>query len=94
GVIHFVDSEGNGELKALGEIVGDGHALLDSLRLRVANVVLFFFVRLHHPFIGGMRFADVDGQEIRMIFVVVVELLDVANLATKWWSSKTPEYQD
>jgi hypothetical protein len=38
-----------------------------------------------------MRFADVDGQKIRVIFVVVVDLNDVANLATKRRSSKTAE---
>jgi len=38
-----------------------------------------------------MRFADVDGQKIRVIFVVVVDLYDVANLATERRSSKTAE---
>jgi len=38
-----------------------------------------------------MRFADVDGQKIGLIFVVVVDLNDVADLATKRRSSETAE---
>ena len=41
-----------------------------------------------------MRFADVDGEEIRVIFIVVENLYDVADLATEGRSSKAAENQD
>jgi len=40
-----------------------------------------------------MRFAHVNGQKICMPFVVVINLRDVADLATKRRSSKAPEHQ-
>ena len=40
-----------------------------------------------------MRFANVNGQKIRMLLVVLINLNDVADLATKRRSSKTPEHQ-
>jgi len=41
-----------------------------------------------------MGFADVDGQEIGAVFIVVVDLRDIANLATEGRSSETAEDQD
>jgi hypothetical protein len=41
-----------------------------------------------------MSFANVDGEEIGVILVIVVELNDVANLATKRRSSKAAENED
>jgi hypothetical protein len=41
-----------------------------------------------------MGLADVDGQEIGTVFVVVVDLRDVADLATEGRSSKAAEDQD
>jgi hypothetical protein len=40
-----------------------------------------------------MRFAHINCQEIGMVLVIVINLLDVANLATERWSSKAAEYQ-
>src|SRR5947208_7741115 len=40
-----------------------------------------------------MRLADVHGQKINMIFVVVVNLNDVAHLAAEGRSSKTAKHQ-
>ena len=74
---------------ALDEIVGDGDALLKSFRLRIADV--FFHVGLHLPLIGGVRFAHIDGQEVRMIFIVFIDLNDVANVAAKGRSSVAAE---
>jgi hypothetical protein len=59
GVTHVVDSEGQGKLESLGEIIRDRHALFKRFRLRVADVVLD--VGFHLPFVGGMRFANVNG---------------------------------
>jgi hypothetical protein len=41
-----------------------------------------------------MSFANVDSQEIGVILVVVVELNDVANLATEGWSGEAAEDED
>ena len=41
-----------------------------------------------------MRLANVDGQEIGVILVIVIELNDVANLATERRSSEAAEHQD
>ena len=89
GVGHVIDAEGNWILLALDEVVGDGDALFESFGLGVADV--FFDVGLHLPFIGGMRFAHVDGKKIRVILIVVVDLDDIADLATKRRSSIAAE---
>ncbi len=91
GVAHVIDAEGQGEFKSLDEIIGDHHALLQRFRLRVADVILQ--IGFHPPLVGGMSFANVHGQEIGAILVVVVNLSDVADLAAKRRSSKTPEDQ-
>src|SRR6266700_7931219 len=41
-----------------------------------------------------MRLAHVNGQEIRMLFVILVDLNEVANLAAKGRSSKTAKHQN
>lgn len=89
-VAHVVYPERERELKSLGEIPGDGHALLQRLWLRVADVILH--IGSHLPFVGGMCFAHVDSQKIHAIFVVVVDLNDVANLAPERRSSKASEH--
>ncbi len=93
GVTHFINAERNPEFKSLREVIRDRHALLHGSWLRVANVVLFLLIALHLPLVGGMSFAHIDRQEIRVTLVIIVDLLDVANLATKWRSSETAEYQ-
>src|SRR5208283_2148395 len=59
-----------------------------------ADVVLILFIGLHSPLIGGMRFADIDSQKIDVVLVIVVELNDVANLATERRSSEAAENED
>jgi hypothetical protein len=41
-----------------------------------------------------MGLANVNGQEIGVVFVIVIELNDVANLATKWRSSEAAKNED
>jgi hypothetical protein len=79
GITHIVDSKLCWIVEALNKIIGNRYALFQRLRLRVTNI--FFHVRLHLPFVRGMRFAHIHGQKVRMIFVVFVNLHDVANLA-------------
>src|SRR5580704_11906680 len=81
GVGHFVDAEGDGIFEALGEIVGDGYALRERFWLGVADVVFVFFVGLHLPLVERVGFANVDGEEIGAVFIVVVDLRDVTDLA-------------
>ena len=92
GVGHVVDTEGQREIEAFGEIVGDGEALSQRLGLGVADI--FLEIGLHLPFVGGMRFADVDGQKVGVLSVVVEDLDEVADLATEGRSSKTAEDED
>jgi hypothetical protein len=68
-------------MEALDEIVGDGDALRQSLRLRIANV--FVHIAFHLPFVLRMGFAYVNGQKIRASLVIVVEIYEVAYLAAK-----------
>lgn len=89
GVVHVIDAEGHGEFVALDEIVGDVDALLEIFGLRVADVV--FQVGFHLPLIGGMGLADVDGEEVGVVLVVVIDLRDVADLATEGGSSEAAE---
>ena len=89
GVAHVIDSEGQGELESFDEIIGDREALFQCFRLRVADVV--FEIRFHLPFVGGVRLANVNGQKISAVLVILKNLNDVAYLAAKGRSSKTPE---
>ena len=41
-----------------------------------------------------MRFAHVHGKKIDVLFVVIEDLNDVADLATKWRSGKAAKYDD
>ena len=59
GVAHVIDPEWKIELEPLREIVGDSQALLQRFRLRIADIILQ--VRFHLPFVGGMRFTNIDG---------------------------------
>ncbi len=92
GFVHVVHAEGQREMEALDEIVGDRNALRQSLRLRVANV--FVHIAFHLPFVLRMRFADVNGQKIRASFVIVVEIYEVAYLAAKGRSGVAAKNQN
>jgi soluble cytochrome b562 len=79
-------------MEARDEIVGDGDALRKRSRLHVANILVN--VRLHLPLILRMRFANVHGQEIGAIFILVVNLDEISNLAAEGRSSVAAENQD
>ena len=91
-VAHVIDPEGQRKLESFGEIIRDGHALFQRFWLHITDVIRH--VGFHLPFVGGMRFAHVNGQEIGVIFVVVINLNDVANLAAERWSGETAEHQN
>jgi hypothetical protein len=92
GVVDVVDAERDGIVEALDEIVSDGYTLRKIFRLGVANVVLH--VGLHLPFVGRMRFAYIDRKEVGVIFVVVVNLHHVTDVAAEGWSSVAAEDND
>ena len=92
GIAHVVDAEWQGEFESFREIIRDDYALLERFRLGVANVILQ--IGFHLPFVGGMRFANVNGQEISVVFVVLVNLSHVAHVAAKGRSSETSEDED
>lgn len=60
-VAHRVHAERQREFEALREIVGDGEALAERFRLRIADVLVN--VALLLPFVLRMSFADIDGEE-------------------------------
>ena len=90
--MHVIHAKWQREMEALDEIVGDGNALRQSLRLRIANV--FVHVAFHLPFVLRMRFADVNGQKIRPSFVIVIEIYEVAYLAAKGRSGVAAKNQN
>jgi hypothetical protein len=92
GVGEVVYAERDGVVEALDEIVGDGDALRQSLRLGVTDVVLH--VGFHLPFVRWVSFADIDCQKVGVIFVVVVKLDHVTDVASKRWSSVAAEDDD
>ena len=92
GITDFVDTERQGIAEALDKVVGDCEALLKILWLGVANMILN--VGFHLPFVGRMRFPDVNCQEIGVIFVVVVNFDHVADVAAKGRSSEAAEHED
>jgi hypothetical protein len=65
--------------------------LRERFWLGVADVVFVFFVGLHLPLVERVGFANVDGEEIGAIFIVVEDLRYIANLATEGRSSETAE---
>jgi len=89
---HVVDAERERKLETFGEIITNGEALLESRGLGVADV--FLEVGLHLPFVGGVRFTNIDSQKIGVLLVIVEDLDDVADLATEGRSSKTTEDED
>ena len=92
GVGEVVDTKRNGVVEALDEIVGDGDALRESLRLSVADVVLH--VRFHLPFVRRVSFAHVNGQKVSVLFIVVVKLHHVTDVAAEGRSSVAAEDDD
>jgi len=92
GVVYVVNAEGDGVMESLNEIVGDGYALGESFRLGVADII--FHIRLHLPLVGGMSFAHVHRQKIGVIFVVIVNLHHVTDVAAERRSSVAAEDDD
>ncbi len=92
GVVDVVDSEGDGVVEAFDEIVRDRYSLRESFRLGVADVILH--VGLHLPLVGRMRFTYIHGQKIGVIFVVVVNLHHVTDVAAEGRSSVAAEDDD
>ncbi len=91
-VIDVVDPKSDRVVESLDEIIRDSYALSQTLRLGVTDVV--FHVGFHLPLVGRMGFAHVDRQEIGVIFVIVVNLHHVTDVAAKWRSSVAAEDND
>jgi hypothetical protein len=88
-IAHVIHAKRQWVFESLCKVIGDGHPLFQRFWLRVAHVI--FHVGLHLPFVGGMRLAHINGEEIGVVLIVVVNLHHVANLAPKRRSSKTPK---
>lgn len=91
-VVHVVHGKGQGKMEALDEVVGDGDSLREGVRLGVADALID--VGFHLPFIEGMSFADIDGEEVGAVLVIVIERDEVAYLAAEGRSGVTSEHQD
>jgi hypothetical protein len=91
-VAHRIHAQRQRKFEALGEIVGDGEALAERFRLRVTDILVN--VALLLPFVLRMRFADVDGEKIGAVFVIVVELDEVNYLAAERRSGVAAEDED
>src|SRR5690348_7020211 len=89
GIIHRINGDGQRKMKTRHKIIGDSDALHERGRLRIADVL--GDIGFHLPFVLRMRFADVNGQKIRAIFVVVVNLDEISDLAPERRSSVTAE---
>ena len=79
-------------VEALNEVVGDPQAILRRSRLGIADA--FFFVRVQLPFIQGVRFFDVDGDESDAVSVLAKESLNALDRAPEGGSGEAPENED
>jgi hypothetical protein len=91
-LLHVIYANRQRKVEALDEIVGDGYALGQRLRLRVTNALVH--VAFHLPFVLRMGFAYIDGQKVRLSFVIVVKIYEVAYLATEGRSGITSENEN
>ena len=91
-VVHVVHGKRQGKVKTLDEVVGDGDSLHEGVRLGVADVLIH--VGLHLPFIERMRLANIDGEEVGAVLVIVIERDEVAYLAAEGRSGVASEDED
>jgi hypothetical protein len=91
-LLHVIHADRQGEVESLDKIVGDGYALGEGVRLRIANA--FVHIAFHLPFVLRMRFANVDGQKVRLSFVIVVKTYEVTYLAPERRSGVTSENEN
>lgn len=91
-VVHGVYRKRNRKFEARHEIIGDCDALWECGRLRVANVL--FYIRSHLPFVLRMSFANINGEEIRTVLVLIVDLNEISDLAAKRRSSVAAKNQN
>lgn len=91
-VVHVVHGKRHGKMETLDEVVGDGDSLREGVRLSVADVLIH--VGLHLPFIERMSLADIDGEEIGAVLVIVIERDEVAYLAAEGRSGVASEDED
>jgi hypothetical protein len=61
---------------------------------RIGEDDLFADVDRHLPGVAGVRFADVDDQELGAILVLRVKIVERGNLPAKGWSSVAAEHED
>lgn len=73
---------------------GVGHGLTLRVRLRVGVNDALFLVDGELPAIARMRLLDVDDEELRAVFVLLVETVEGRNLPPEWRSSVTAEDED
>src|SRR5260221_3487108 len=68
-IAHAIDEHRDRILVPRDEVARDGEAVIERLRLRVADA--FFLVRVHLPLVGSVRFLDVDREEAAAVLVLL-----------------------
>jgi hypothetical protein len=91
-VVHVVHGKRQGKMETPDEVVGDGDSLREGVRLGVADVLIH--VGLHLPFIERMSLANIDGEEVGAVLVIVIECDEVAYLAAERRSGVASEDED
>jgi len=91
-ILHVIHAERKWILETLNKIIRNCEPVRKIARLRIADII--FHVGFHLPLVGGMRFAHINRQKISVIFIVIENLHDVADLATERRSSETAKNDD
>jgi len=91
-IAHVVHAERKREVESTREIIGNGHTLRQGLRLRVANTLVH--VGFHLPFVLRVCLANIHGQKLGAIFVIVVQIYEVAYLAAERRSGVASENEN
>ena len=92
-VVFAIEQRRHRHLQRLDALLGDLGSLVNSLRLRNLDQFLLVALQREENRIG-MRFPDVDKEELRPVLVGLIDLFEVARLATERWSGVTAEDQD
>ena len=91
-IVHVVHAQRKREVEPPCEIVGNRHALRQCLRLGIANTLVH--VGFHLPFVLRVRLANINRQKLGAVFVIVVEVYEVAYLAAERWSGVASENEN
>jgi len=98
-IVYIVHVGADAICKRCFALAGDGAALLNGYR--VVGLPRFVSAHLHDhlhkpaevPAVYGMGLADVDGEELHAVVVLLVEVVETHGSLGIWWSGKAAEYK-